>query len=139
MVLLVNAAVSIARVQGGPLVVRCKAAIGVGQGVVENGPSIDESNGAHRSSGWGSVLGWGSRCSKVLIANACNENRIGKTFNPLRTFRMVGQDSNAAKFKSAELKTGINIIESMRDISQVISFVCIFPKIGMRQLELVGA
>ena len=70
MVLIIWAAVSIARIQGVPLVGGSERSVVVGEGVVEGGTRVDEGDGSHvRGLEGGRFSGCGG-CSKVLVSNA---------------------------------------------------------------------
>lgn len=106
MVLFVSTAVSVARVQGGPLPIGCQAAVSARKRIVENGTSVNESNGAHGSSGRGSVLGWCSRCSEVLIANAsCVRVNLGLVVLG-GVVRNTGDDDNSVGLVDEGLVVG---------------------------------
>ena len=70
MVLLFASAVTIARVQGWPLVIGGQGSVGCGQRVVENGPGCEESCSSHQGGREGAGFRgrrWGR---EVLIADA---------------------------------------------------------------------
>ena len=68
-VLFISAAVSVAGVQGGPLVVGSQAAVSVGQRVVEDSAGGHEGDGSQGCGAIGRALGWGGGGSEVLVSH----------------------------------------------------------------------
>ena len=91
-VLAVRAAVTIARVQSGPLIVGSQAAVTARERVVENSSCRDVGDGSHSCRGKVGALGRSGRGSKVLIADTCR-NKSHDILH-FKTFRMIGKQNN---------------------------------------------